>query len=378
MAWYNDANKFYKDLKIMKKILSIVGARPQFIKSAPLSKEIRKHFTEILVHTGQHYDQNMSPIFFEELSIAEPDYNLEIGSGGHGEQTGKMLIELEKVLIKEKPHMVLVYGDTNSTAAGALAAAKLHIPVAHVEAGLRSYNRTMPEEINRVLADHLSELLICPTETAVRNLKKEGITKGVYNAGDVMYDALIVNRKVAENKSKILETMNLRPKTYLFATIHRAENTDDKGNLKNIIEAFRQSKEIIVFPAHPRTQKMLKEYNLKLSSNLKIIEPVGYLDSLQLQTNSKKVLTDSGGVQKEAYILKVPCITLREETEWVETVDDGWNVLVGADKKKILRAIADLNPEDKQHTYFGTGNSASRITKILVDYFKVMSLSNHE
>ena len=304
----------------MKKILSVVGARPQFVKAASVSREIRKRFKEVLVHTGQHYDRNMSPIFFEELSIPKPDYNLEIGSGPHGEQTGRMLIEIEKVLLKEKPDIVLVYGDTNSTAAGALAGAKLHIPVAHVEAGLRSYNRSMPEEINRVIADHLSDLLFCPTETAVRNLSKEGITEGVFNVGDVMYDALIANRKVAESKSKILETMNLKPKTYLFATIHRAENTDEEKNLKNIIEAFGESGEVIILPIHPRTRKMIEKFGLEFTENVKVIEPVGYLDSTELQANAKKVVTDSGGVQKEAYMLKVLCITLREETEWVETV----------------------------------------------------------
>ncbi|MEX0621766.1 MAG: UDP-N-acetylglucosamine 2-epimerase (non-hydrolyzing) [Candidatus Woykebacteria bacterium] len=356
----------------MKKIVSIVGARPQFIKAAPVSKEVRKKFKEVLVHTGQHYDQNMSPIFFEELSIPEPDYNLGVGSGGHGEQTGKMLIEIEKVLIEEAPDLVLVYGDTNSTAAGALAGAKLHISVAHVEAGLRSFNRAMPEEINRVIADHLSDLLFCPSETAVKNLKKEGVTTGVYNVGDVMYDALLANREVAARKSKILKTMNpdsiganLKPKTYLFSTIHRAENTDEKERLEGIFEAFGESKETIVLPAHPRTRKMIKQFKIDIPSNVKLIEPIGYLDSIQLQLNAKKILTDSGGVQKEAYMLKVSCITLRNETEWVETVRDGWNTLVGPDKEKILHAIKNFSPTKKQHNIFGSGNSASKIAQIL-------------
>lgn len=351
------------------KILSIVGARPQFIKAAPLSREIRKKFKEVLVHTGQHYDHNMSPIFFKELSIPNPDYNLGAGSGGQGEQTGKMLIELEKVLAKEKPDMVLVYGDTNSTVAGALAASKATIPIAHIEAGLRSYKRTMPEEINRVVADHLSDLLLCPTETAVKNLKKEGITKGVYDVGDVMYDALLTNIKIADYKSKILKTLNLTPKTYLFTTVHRVENTDDEDNLNSILNAFAESGENIIFPIHPRTKKMIKKFKFKISSNVIIINPVGYLDSLILQANAKKILTDSGGVQKEAYILKVPCITLRKETEWIETVRDGWNILVGTDRNKIKSAIKSFNPVGKQHSYFGKGDSSSKITKILLGYF---------
>ncbi len=352
----------------MKKIISIIGARPQFIKSAVLSKELRKKFKEVLVHTGQHYDHNMSPIFFKELSIPNPDYNLGVGSGGHGEQTGKMLIELEKVFAKEKPDMVLVYGDTNSTAAGALAASKMNIPVAHVESGLRSYRRTMPEEINRVVADHLSDLLLCPTETAVINLKKEGITKGVYNFGDVMYDALLANIKLADQKSKILKTLNLKPKAYFYVTIHRAENTDDKDNLNNIFKAFEDSGKTIILPAHPRTKKMISKFKLKLAGNIQVIDPVGYLDSLQLQANASRVLTDSGGVQKEAYMLKIPCITLREETEWVETVKDGWNILVGTNKSKIINAISEFKPKESQHNYFGSGNSAYKITKILSEH----------
>lgn len=366
------------------KIVSIVGARPQFVKAGPISKELRsvppdggRRIKEILVHTGQHYDQNMSPIFFKELSIPKPDYNLGIGSGGHGEQTGKMLIGIERLLLKERPDMVLVYGDTNSTAAGALAAAKLHIPVAHVEAGLRSYKRDMPEEINRIIADHLSELLFCPTESAVENLKKEGIIKGVYNVGDVMCDALLINKKIANQESKILKTLNLparqtspgeaggKPKTYLFATIHRAENTDEKKNLENIFEAFEESGETIILPLHPRTKKMIAKFNIKVPKNVQLIEPVGYLDSLQLQSSAKKVLTDSGGVQKEAYLLGVPCITLRAETEWVETVEGGWNTLVGTDKEEILRAIKTFKPKNKQRNLFGTGDSASQIADLI-------------
>lgn len=347
------------------KIVSIVGARPQFIKAAPVSKLVRKEFSEILVHTGQHYDQNMSPIFFKELSIPKPDYNLGIGSGFHGEQTGKMLIEIEKVLMIEKPNIVLVYGDTNSTAAGSLAGAKLRIPVVHVEAGLRSFNSKMPEEINRVIADHLSDLLFCPTQTAVNNLGKEGITKGVYNVGDVMYDSLIFYKKLAGQKSKILQTLGLKPKSYLFATVHRPENTDKKSNLQNIFRAFGESNENIILPIHPRTNKMLEQFKIKIPQSVKIIEPLGYLDSLQLQANAKKILTDSGGIQKEAYILGVPSITLRSETEWIETVEDGWNTLVGSNKKEILKKIKSFSPNGRRKDIFGDGEAAQQIVSVL-------------
>ena len=352
------------------KIISIVGARPQFVKAAPLSKELRKNFREILLHTGQHYDHNMSPIFFKELSIPKPDYNLGIGSGSHGEQTGKMLGAIEKILLKEAPDLVLVYGDTNSTLAGALAAAKLHIPIAHVEAGLRSYNRKMPEEINRVVVDHLSDLLFCPTETAVSNLKLEGITRGVFNTGDIMLDSLSSSLKAAQRQSRILEKLNLKPKTYLYATVHRPENTDNRRNLKNILDAFGGSGKTIVFPVHPRTKAAIKNLKFKIKNlpNVKFIDPVGYLDSLQLQVNAKKVLTDSGGIQKEAYVLKVPCITLRTETEWKETVKDGWNVVVGASKEKISDSIKNFSPKGKQNNYFGTGDSVSKIVKIISNY----------
>src|SRR3990170_2896560 len=347
------------------KIVSVVGARPQFIKAAPLSKKLRENFTEVLVHTGQHYDLNMSEIFFKELGIPEPDYNLGVGSGAHGEQTGKMLIEIEKVLLKEKPDLVLVYGDTNSTIAGSLAAAKLHIKVAHVEAGARSFNRQMPEEINRVGTDHLSDLLFCPTETAVENLKTEGITRGVFNTGDVMYDAVLQFSKIAKQKSKILEKLQLETGSYLYATVHRAENTDNPKNLRSIIEAFSRIEEKIVFSVHPRTRKMLKEIELPPLPNVMMIDPVGYLDNLVLEENARKILTDSGGMQKEAYFLKVPCITMRNETEWMETVDDGWNVLVGADKEKIQRAIEKFEPNGGQSNHFGDGDASGKIAAIL-------------
>jgi len=356
------------------KIATVVGARPQFIKMAPVSKELRKCCKEIIIHTGQHYDYEMNEIFFKELGIPEPDYNLEVGSGTHGYQTGEMLKRIEKVLIYEKPDIVLVYGDTNSTLAGALAAVKLHIPVAHVEAGLRSFDRRMPEEINRVLVDHASDILFAPTENAVKNLENEGIKNGVYLVGDVMVDALLQNIEIAERKSNILEKLGLRKKEYLLVTVHRPENTDNIEKLKSIVEALIESKENIVFPAHLRTIKALKKFRLyellENSENIKLIKPVGYLDMLMLEKHAKKILTDSGGVQKEAYILKVPCITMRESTEWVETLQDGWNILVGSDKERIIHAIKYFNPSLTIHKYlFGKGNSSNLIVRILKDIY---------
>lgn len=349
------------------KIVSVVGARPQFIKCAPISRVLRRCYEEILVHTGQHYDPEMSDIFFEELNIPKPDYNLGIGSGVQGEQTGKMLMEIEKVLLKENPELVLIYGDTNSTLAGALAASKLWIKVAHVEAGLRSFDRTMPEEINRIVADHVSNILFCPTETAVINLKNEGITEGVHNVGDVMLDALEYNRKIAENKSTILQDLSLSPKEFLLATVHRVSNTDNRQNLSSIIKAFSDSGETIVFPAHPRTRKYFKEYNLwgKIHENIKVIPPVGYLDMLVLESNARRILTDSGGIQKEAYMLGIPCITLRDNTEWVETVDEGWNVLVGADYEKIKQSIKEFKVPHESRRIFGDGKASKKINELL-------------
>ena len=351
---------------VKMKIASIVGARPNFIKCAPLSRELRKEFSEVIIHTGQHYDYEMNKVFFDELKIPEPDYHLGVGSGNHGEQTGEMLKRTEEVLIKEKPDLVLVFGDTNTTLAGALAAVKLHIKIGHIEAGLRSFDKRMPEEINRVLADLCSDLLFCPTETAVENLKREGIKKGVYLTGDVMVDALKENIKIAEKKSKILEELELTQKEYYLATLHRAENTDDFKKLKNIVDAFCEIEDL-VFPCHPRTEKCLKDFGLwnGLVKKVKVIKPVGYLDMLILEKHAKKILTDSGGVQKEAYIFKVPCITLRENTEWVETIEDGWNVLVGADKERIVKRVNDFEPEGEQRDVFGTGNASEKIMKII-------------
>lgn len=303
-----------------------------------------KNHQEVLVHTGQHYDPEMSEVFFDELKIPKPDYYLGIGSGSHGKQTGEMLVKIEETISIESPDLVLVYGDTNSTLAGALAAVKLHIPVAHVESGLRSFDRNMPEEVNRVLVDHVSDLLFCPTKTAVDNLREEGITKGVFHTGDVMADALEYYRNIASEHSKLLGDFSLKPGQYMVLTIHRPSNTDNLENMRNIIGAVSDCKIPTLFPVHPRTRNLIRKYELskKLPENLIICDPLGYLDMITVMSSAAKILTDSGGIQKEAYLLSVPCITLRENTEWVETVDAGWNVLVGADRKKILEMINAL------------------------------------
>ena len=352
------------------KIVSIVGARPQFIKCAPVSREIRKEHEELLVHTGQHYDHGMSAVFFEELAIPEPDYNLGIGSGTHGRQTGAMLGAIEGVLGEEEPDFVLVYGDTNSTLAGALAAAKLHVPVAHVEAGLRSFDRRMPEEVNRVLTDHASDILFCPTETAVANLAAEGIREGVYLVGDVMVDAMNYNRAIAEERSRILDDVGVRPGEYLVVTVHRPSNTDDRENMAGILSALGEAGMPVVFPVHPRTRKYLEGYGLfsRMPENVRVTEPLGYLDMLHLMAHAGKILTDSGGIQKEAYVLGVPCITLRENTEWVETVEAGWNVLVGARRGEIVRAIREFAPGGEQKPCFGTGDASQEIGRILLEF----------
>lgn len=353
----------------MAKIASVVGARPNFVKLAPVSRELRKKFDEIIIHTGQHYNYEMDKVFFDDLGIPAPNYHLGVGSGSHGRQTGDMLQKIEEVLIAEKPDVVLVFGDTNSTLAGALAAAKLHIRVAHVEAGLRSYDKKMPEEVNRVLVDHCSDLLLCPTETAVENLLREGIEENVYLTGDVMVDAQRDCAEIAEKRSHILEDLNLQPKEYRLATVHRASNTDDPGKARAIAEALQELRDV-VFPCHPRAEKYLRQYGLwdDLSKNARIIKPIGYLDMLILEKNARTILTDSGGVQKEAYLLGVPCITLRDETEWVETVQDGWNVLVGADKDKIISAAANFEPGKGRHDVFGKGDASIRTAKLLEEF----------
>ena len=355
-------------------ILTIVGARPQFIKAAAVSRAIRRHnaasggapIQEVLVHTGQHYDENMSQVFFDELNIPHPDYNLGVGSLSHGAQTGRMLEAIEQVLLVEKPDCVLVYGDTNSTLAGALAAAKLHIPVAHVEAGLRSFNRRMPEEINRVLTDHVSRLLFCPTETAVRNLAAEGIGSGVHQVGDVMCDALRHNKELAENRIDVLSQFGVQPKQYLLATVHWPSNTDDEARLAAILRAFRQIGDPILWPLHPRTRKALAANDaLLVPDSVRMLDPVSYLEMLQLEANARCILTDSGGIQKEAYLLGVPCVTLRDDTEWVETVDAGWNKLVGADTELIVAAARLGDLPAHRPDLFGDGHAAERIVGIL-------------
>lgn len=351
------------------KILSIVGARPQFIKAVLVSRELRKEHQEILVHTGQHYDVELSKIFFDELDIPGPDYNLEIGSDTHARQTGKMMIAIEDVLISEKPDSVLVYGDTNSTLAGALAAIKLQIPVAHVEAGPRMFDKSIPEEINRVLTDRVSTLLFAPTQTAIINLKREGIENGVYLTGDVMLDSFMCFSKVAQQNSPVLSRLNLNKGSYLLATIHHTRNTEIKENLVSIVDAFSNVDDKIVFPVHPRTEKYLKLYGLysklKNNPNMMLITPVGYLDSIMLTRNARKVLTDSGGLQKEAYFSRVPCITLDDATGWPETVEDGWNVLVGSDRGQIVEAIRNFLPRGGQRDVFGDGMASSKICSIM-------------
>lgn len=347
------------------KIVSIVGARPQFIKAAPLSRELRKHHTEILLHTGQHYDENMSAVFFDELGIPQPDVHLNAGGGSHGEQTAKMLAGIEKVLQKEKPDWLLIYGDTNSTLAGALAAAKLHVPVAHVEAGLRSFNRYMPEEINRVVADHLSCLLFCPSVLAADNLANEGIAKGVHVVGDVMADALMSAADRAY-ESTVLKKLKIKSHSYMLATVHRAENTDDPKRLSAILNAFADIGRTILFPIHPRTRKVLANASMALPTNVLACEPLGYLDLVSALRDAAFVLTDSGGLQKEAYWLSVPCITLRDETEWVETVETGWNVLAGANRSRIVHSVLTFShPKIHPMLYGGDGLASKRICAAL-------------
>lgn len=351
------------------KAASIVGARPQFIKAAPVDRELRELGEHRLIHTGQHYDYAMSAVFFEELNIPEPHYNLGVGSASHGRQSGEMLIRVEETLMEEQPDCVLVYGDTNSTLAGALAAVKLHIPVAHVEAGLRSFNRAMPEEINRVLADHVADFLYCPTETARSNLAREGIAGAVFNFGDVMYDAVVQSLEVVEGKSGILASMDLASGAYLLATIHRPANTDDDQNLSGILRALASTEEVVVFPAHPRTSQAMERLALELPSNVRLLEPVSYLDMLALEKNARLILTDSGGMQKEAYFFGVPCVTLREETEWVETTEAGWNLLVGAEQQTIVNAICEFQPQGERPEVFGDGKASQRIALHLQSVF---------
>jgi UDP-GlcNAc3NAcA epimerase len=381
------------------KVVTIVGARPQFIKAAAVTRAIqtfkqryrsKKKIHEIFIHTGQHYDYMMDKIFFEELKIPKPNYYLGVGSGSHARQTATMLERIELVLQKEKPEVVMVYGDTNTTLAGALVAAKLHIPVAHVEAGLRSFNRAMPEEINRLLTDHISTFLFCPTEQAVRNLSREGIkdskTIVVKNVGDVMYDSVLYYSGIAEKKSTLLHNLGfytpnsqLRTPNYYLATLHRAENTDNPKRLKSILGSLNEiGKDLpVILPLHPRTKKMMKVNQLfQETQRIKLIDPVSYLDMLKLEKNAKAIFTDSGGVQKEAYWFKVPCFTLRDETEWVETVKSGWNILVKPGEKKMVEAVRHWKVRKRfseQKGIFGDGKASERIIRIMTGFFKIKS-----
>lgn len=358
------------------KIVTVVGARPQFIKAAAVSRAIASEssgrLSEVLVHTGQHYDENMSGVFFDELGIPSPTHNLEISGGSHGAMTGKMLEAVEKVLLAEKPDWLLIYGDTNSTLAGALAAAKLHIPVAHVEAGLRSFNMKMPEEVNRIISDRVSSLLFCPTSAAVLNLAAEGISDNVHNVGDVMYDVALFYRNKAGENSTALSRFGLVPKDFALATCHRAENTNDPDRLRGILVGLAQvaARMPVVLPLHPRTRKLVADYGLgEWLNRLTVTDPLPFLDMVALEQAAALVLTDSGGVQKEAFFYEVPCITMRDETEWVETVDAGWNRLVSADADRIVQAAEEaLSGRVARHAAapYGDGHASEKIVAHLL------------
>jgi len=354
------------------KLITVLGARPQFIKAAPVSEELaRREHTEYVIHTGQHYDASMSQVFFDELSLPTPHVNLGVGSGSHAAQTARMLERIEPVLVRERPEAVIVYGDTNSTLAAAVATCKLGIDLVHVEAGLRSYNRSMPEEHNRVLTDHCATILCCPTQTAVGNLAREGITDGVHLVGDTMYDLLRRMRPVARERSDVVDRLGLRGQPYFIATVHRAYNTDDPARLAGIFDAFARLRRKVILPVHPRTRKQLEAGGesaepLEIPDNVRLVEPLSYVDMLRLLDDAELVLTDSGGVQKEAYWLGVPCVTLRPETEWVETVDAGWNVIADADSMRIVAAAEKGDwPTTQIRDAFGRGDAGARIVDLL-------------
>jgi UDP-GlcNAc3NAcA epimerase len=347
------------------KVISVVGARPEFIQAAPVSRALRAKHQEILVHTGQHYDYLMSQAFFDELGIPAPDYNLGVGSGPHGRQTGEILTQMEQVLLKEQPELVIVRGDTNSTLAGSLAAGKLHIPTAHIEAGERSFDRRMPEEINRLVADCLADLHFCASKAAVQRLADEGIMDSVHWVGDVMLDALLQNRPVARLKSDVLTRLGLEPGAYVLVTVHRAANTDDPERLQRIVQALNSVSETIVFPAHPRTRQALACINAHFEDHVRLIDPVGYFDMMVLEEAARLIATDSGGVQREAYFLGIPCLTMRDETEWVETVQTGWNKLVGTDPERVIDAWFSSAPPSMHPPIFGDGTAGERIVHIL-------------
>ncbi len=345
------------------KIVSIVGARPQFIKAGPILRAVARRHESVLVHTGQHYDAAMSDVFFDELQLPAPDVHLGIGSGLHGAQTGAMLIGLEGALVEARPDWVVIYGDTNSTLAGALAAAKLGINLAHVEAGLRSFNRAMPEEINRVVADHLSQALFCPSGTAIGNLAAEGRTAGVHRSADSM--KAVMNGALARAHARpILEQLELRDKRFVLATLHRAENTDGPDRLRAIVGALARAGEPVVLPLHPRTRKAMTAAGVDTGA-IRVIDPVGYLDMVRLESAARLIVTDSGGVQKEAYWLGVPCVTVRDETEWVETVQNGWNIVTGADGDQILSAVRTFCPPADRPRLYEDGADADAIVDAL-------------
>ena len=347
------------------RVLTVVGARPQFIKAAPVSSVLRRDHQEFLLHTGQHYDDAMSDLFFRQLGIPEPNANLEVGSGPHGAQTGTMLAGIEQFAMELRPDWILVYGDTNSTLAGALVGAKLHVPVAHVEAGLRSLDKRMPEEINRIVADHVSTALLCPTDASVANLAREGITQGVHLVGDVMFDAFRQHLEIARRDADVLTALNLKPQGYQLLTVHRAENTDHRERLAAILHGVGESGRRTLFPVHPRTLAALETIGMELPRNLHLIGPVGYLEMLVLEENAEAIVTDSGGVQKEAYFAGRPCITLRHSTEWTETVQAGWNTLVDADPQAIGEAMRTFRPHGERPPMYGDGHAAERVVEAI-------------
>ncbi|MEX0801434.1 MAG: UDP-N-acetylglucosamine 2-epimerase (non-hydrolyzing) [Dehalococcoidia bacterium] len=347
------------------KVLTVVGTRPQYVKAAAVSRILRRAHDEILVDTGQHYDFNMSDVFIRELEIPPPDHNLGVGSAGHAEQTARIMLALEPIVQSARPDAVLVYGDTNSTLAGALVAAKLGVRLAHVEAGLRSFNWAMPEEINRVLTDSAADLLFCPTNSAVDNLRLEGVVEGVHNTGDVMLDTLQRFLPRAEETSRLPGELNVGAGSYILVTLHRPANVDDLQRLAALLDVLARLEERVVFPVHPRTRSSLAEMGYEAASNLTLIDPVGYLDMLWLEKNARRIVTDSGGVQKEAYLLGVPCVTARAETEWTETVDAGWNTLAGDEPERIVEAVLQPVPAGERPPVFGDGHAADRIVELL-------------
>ena len=347
------------------KIVSLVGARPEFIQAVPVCRALRREHKEILVHTGQHYDVSLSQAFFDELDIPVPKYNLDAGSGTHTSQTSKVMLRLEEVLLKEKPDLLIVRGDTNSTLAGGIVASKLQIPLAHIEAGERSFNRRMPEEINRLVVDRLADIHFCASRTAVEQLASEGIRDSAYWVGDVLLDAMKHYRPIAYRRSNVLRRLGLEPGSYCLVTVHRAGNTDDFKRLSQIARILQSVRERIVFPVHPRTAKALSNLGIRFGPHVDLVEPVGYLDMILLEDNARLIATDSGGVQREAYFLGVPCLTLRDETEWIETVETGWNKVIGTEPEEVLRAWGDFVTPAERPAVYGDGTASRRIAEIL-------------